>query len=78
MVLPIFYIEDSFANYVVLEKENNIKEEYYKKPFIENALKKLDSTLEELKKNMENNHIGVSYMYPNETINPKHHVPNNQ
>ena len=24
---------------------------------------------------MENNNIGVSYMYPNETINPKHHVP---
>ena len=48
--LPIFYIEDSFADYVILERENNIKEEYYKKPFIENALKKLDSTLEELKK----------------------------
>lgn len=53
--LPIFYIEDSFADYVILERENNTKEEYYKKPFIENALKKLDSTLEELKKNMENN-----------------------
>lgn len=24
---------------------------------------------------MENNHIGVSYMNPNETINPKHYVP---
>lgn len=48
--LPIFYIEDSFADYVTLERENNTKEEYYKKPFIENALKKLDSTLEELKK----------------------------
>lgn len=48
--LPIFYIEDSFADYVILERENNTKEEYYKKPFIENALKKLDSTLEELKK----------------------------
>ena len=24
---------------------------------------------------MENNTIGTSYMYPNETINPKHHVP---
>ena len=24
--LPIFYIEDPFTNYVVLEKENNIKE----------------------------------------------------
>lgn len=23
---------------------------------------------------MENNRIGTSYMYPNETINPKHHV----
>lgn len=23
----------------------------------------------------ENNRIGTSYMYPNETINPKHHVP---
>lgn len=23
----------------------------------------------------ENNRIGISYMYPNETINPKHHVP---
>lgn len=24
---------------------------------------------------MENNRIDTSYMYPNETINPKHHVP---
>ena len=24
---------------------------------------------------MENDHIGASYMYPNESINPKHHVP---
>ena len=24
---------------------------------------------------MENKTIGTSYMYPNETINPKHHVP---
>ena len=48
--LPVFYIDDPFADYVVLEKENNTKEEYYKKPFIENALKKLDSTLEKLKK----------------------------
>lgn len=23
----------------------------------------------------ENKIIGISYMYPNETINPKHHVP---
>jgi hypothetical protein len=23
----------------------------------------------------ENKAIGTSYMYPNETINPKHHVP---
>ena len=23
----------------------------------------------------DNNLIGTSYMYPNETINPKHHVP---
>ena len=23
---------------------------------------------------MNNNHIDTSYMYPNETINPKHHV----
>ena len=23
----------------------------------------------------ENKTIGTSYMYPNETINPKHHVP---
>ena len=50
--LPIFYIEDSFANYVVLEKENNIKEQqYYEKPmFIERTLKKIDSALENLKK----------------------------
>lgn len=25
--------------------------------------------------NMENKIIGTSHMYPNETINPKHHVP---
>lgn len=24
---------------------------------------------------MENKTIGTSYMYPNESINPKHHVP---
>lgn len=23
----------------------------------------------------ENNRIGISYMYSNENINPKHHVP---
>ena len=23
----------------------------------------------------ENNNIGTSYMYPNKTINPKHHIP---
>lgn len=28
--LPVFYIDDPFADYVVLEKENNTKEEYYK------------------------------------------------
>ena len=27
--LPVFYIEDSFADYVVLERENNIKGEWY-------------------------------------------------
>lgn len=50
--LPIFYIEDSFADYVILERENNIKEQqYYEKPmFIERTLKKIDSALENLKK----------------------------
>lgn len=50
--LPVFYIEDPFADYVVLEKENNIKEQqYYEKPmFIERTLKKIDSALENLKK----------------------------
>ena len=50
--LPIFYIEDSFADYVILERENNIKEQqYYEKPmFIERTLKKLSSALEDLKK----------------------------
>lgn len=24
---------------------------------------------------MENNHIGASYISPNESINPKHHIP---
>lgn len=24
---------------------------------------------------MENNQVGISHMYPNESINPKHHVP---
>lgn len=46
--LPVFYVKNSFADYVVLERENKQKEYY--KPFIENALKKLDSILEELKK----------------------------
>ena len=23
----------------------------------------------------ENNHIGTSYMYPNKTFDPKHHIP---
>ena len=27
--LPIFYIEDSFADYVILERENNSKGEWY-------------------------------------------------
>lgn len=27
--LPVFYIEDSFADYVVLERENNSKGEWY-------------------------------------------------
>ena len=50
--LPIFYIKDSFANYVVLERENNLKEQqYYEMPnFIERTLKKIDSALENLKK----------------------------
>lgn len=51
--LPVFYIdEDSFADYVVLERENNLKEQqYYEMPnFIERMLKKIDSALENLKK----------------------------
>ena len=50
--LPIFYIDDQFANYVVLERENTIKEQqYYEKTmFIERTLKKLSSALENLKK----------------------------
>ena len=50
--LPIFYIDDPFANYVVLERENTIKEQqYYEKPmFIGRTLKKIDSVLENLKK----------------------------
>ena len=50
--LPIFYIDDPFANYVVLERENTIKEQqYYEKTmFIERILKKIDSALENLKK----------------------------
>lgn len=50
--LPVFYIEDSFADYVVLERENNLKEQqYYEMPnFIERTLKKIDSALENLKK----------------------------
>ena len=50
--LPIFYIDDPFADYVILERENNIKEQqYYEKPmFIERTLKKIDSALENLKK----------------------------
>lgn len=53
--LPIFYIEDSFADYVVLERENNLKEQqYYEMPnFIERTLKKIDSALENLKKTYE-------------------------
>lgn len=49
--MPIFYIEDSFANYVVLEKNNIKEQQYYEKPmFIERTLKKIDSALENLKK----------------------------
>ena len=50
--MPIFYIDDPFANYVVLERENTIKEQqYYEKTmFIERILKKIDSALENLKK----------------------------
>ena len=50
--MPIFYIEDPFANYVVLEKENNtIEQQYYEKPmFTEGTLKKIDSALENFKK----------------------------
>lgn len=50
--LPLFYVEDSFADYVVLERENNIKEQQYyeKSMFIERTLKKIDSALENLKK----------------------------
>lgn len=51
--LPVFHIdEDSFADYVVLERENNLKEQqYYEMPnFIERMLKKIDSALENLKK----------------------------
>ena len=50
--LPIFYIDDPFTNYVVLERENTIKEQqYYEKTmFIERTLKKIDSALENLKK----------------------------
>lgn len=50
--LPVFYVEDSFADYVVLERENNLKEQqYYEIPnFIERTLKKIDSALENLKK----------------------------
>ena len=50
--LPIFYIDDPFTNYVVLERENTIKEQqYYEKTmFIERILKKIDSALENLKK----------------------------
>lgn len=49
--LPVFYIEDSFADYVVLEKKNNLEEQqYYEMPnFIERMLKKIDSALENLK-----------------------------
>ena len=48
----MFYVEDSFADYVVLERENNLKEQqYYEMPnFIERTLKKIDSALENLKK----------------------------
>ena len=50
--LPVFYVEDSFADYVVLERENNLKEQqYYEIPnFIERTLKKIDSAFENLKK----------------------------
>lgn len=50
--LPVFYVKNSFADYVILKREDNIKEQqYYEKPiFIERTLKKIDSALENLKK----------------------------
>ena len=48
----MFYVKNSFADYVILKREDNIKEQqYYEKPiFIERTLKKIDSALENLKK----------------------------